>query len=152
MNPTVSVITPAHNAARFLDRTIASVRAQTFEDWEMCIVDDGSSDATPEIVEKLAREDARLRLIRRARAGGPAAARNEGMDRSRGSYVAFLDSDDLWRPEKLAIQLETLRRTGSTFSYTAYSLIDEEDRPLGRGISAPPRMTYPELLKNTIIG
>jgi teichuronic acid biosynthesis glycosyltransferase TuaG len=152
VRPEVTVITPAHDAARFLARTIESVRAQTFADWEMCVVDDGSSDATPEIVETIAREDPRVRLIRRPRAGGPAAARNEGIDRSRGRYVAFLDSDDLWRPEKLAIQLETMRRTGSTFTYTDYSLIDEQDRPLGRKILAPARMTYPELLKNTIIG
>jgi teichuronic acid biosynthesis glycosyltransferase TuaG len=152
MIPEVTVITPAHNASRFLPRTVASVRAQTFAEWEMCIVDDSSSDGTPELVESLAREDSRIVLIRRPRAGGPAAARNEGIDRARGRYVAFLDSDDLWRPEKLAIQHDFMRRTGSTFTYTGYSLIDEQDRPLGRTVRVPPRLTYRELLQNTIIG
>jgi teichuronic acid biosynthesis glycosyltransferase TuaG len=152
MSVEVSVITPAHNASRFLPRTVASVRAQTFVDWEMCIVDDGSSDGTAERVGELAREDPRIVLIRRPQAGGPAAARNEGIERSRGRYVAFLDSDDLWRPDKLAIQHEFMQRTGSTFSYTGYSLIDEQDHALGKTVRVPSRLTYRELLQNTIIG
>ncbi|HOE95301.1 MAG TPA: glycosyltransferase family 2 protein [Candidatus Sumerlaeota bacterium] len=103
--PLVSVITPAYNAAQFIAETIASVRTQSHDHWEMLITDDGSSDATVEIVERIAVEDPRVKLLRLARHTGLAAkARNHSMQMASGDYLAFLDADDVWEPRKLEQQ------------------------------------------------
>src|SRR5436190_22525970 len=103
--PLVSVITPAHDAARFLPETIRSVRAQTHENWEHLVIDDASRDATRAVVEAAAALDPRVRLLALDSNVGQAEARNTGLREARGRYVAFLDSDDLWTPEKLERQL-----------------------------------------------
>jgi glycosyltransferase involved in cell wall biosynthesis len=103
--PRVSVVTPAYNAAAFVRETIDYVRSQTFEDWELLVVDDGSTDNTAAIVEEYAKRDVRIRLLRQ-RNMGPSAARNRAMRAARGAFFAFLDSDDQWHPEFLASQLE----------------------------------------------
>ena len=150
--PTVSVITPAHDAARFLDETIRSVKAQTFTDWEMIIVDDDSRDETREIAGRWASSDPRIRLVRQSPKQGPGPARNRGLAEARGRYVAFLDSDDLWRSEKLEVQVAFMRETGAVFSFAGYSIIDERGKPSGRPVRAPDRVDYRFLLHNTIIG
>ena len=99
--PRVSVITPAYNAERFIREALDSVMAQTWRDFEVVVVDDGSTDSTREIVESC---DGPIRLIQQANAG-PSAARNHGVREARGELVAFVDSDDLWLPEKLAEQV-----------------------------------------------
>jgi glycosyltransferase involved in cell wall biosynthesis len=106
--PAVSVITPAFNAAAFIRETLDSVRAQSFADWELLVVDDGSVDETVEIVRTYRREDPRVHLLRQVNLG-PSAARNHGMREARGSFLTFLDSDDTWEPEFLASQLEVFR-------------------------------------------
>jgi teichuronic acid biosynthesis glycosyltransferase TuaG len=151
-NPVVSVITPAHNSARFLPETIRSVQAQTFTEWEMIVVDDLSTDETPAIVRQFAAHDARVRLLQMTSKGGAAGARNAGMDAARGRTIAFLDSDDLWLPEKLEVQLDFMRSTGAAFTFAEYRMIDEEGRILGHPIRAPKRIDYRGLLKNTVIG
>jgi teichuronic acid biosynthesis glycosyltransferase TuaG len=148
----VSVITPAHDASRFLDETIRSVIEQTFSGWEMIVVDDDSADGTREIVERWAESDPRIRLVRQSPQQGPGAARNRGLAEARGHYVAFLDSDDLWRPETLAVQVAFMQKTEAVFSFAAYSIIDERGNPTGRTVSAPERVDYRFLLHNTIIG
>jgi len=150
--PTVSIITPAFDATPFLEETIRSVQAQTFPDWEMIVVDDASRDGTAEIVGGCAASDPRIRLVRQTHRQGPAAARNRALAEARAPYVAFLDSDDLWRPEKLEVQLGFMRETGAVFSFASYSLIDESGAPLGRTVRAPDRVDYRFLLRNTIIG
>jgi glycosyl transferase family 2 len=106
--PAVSVITPAFNAAGFIRDTLDSIRAQTFDDWELLVIDDGSSDATVEIVEEYRERDRRIKLLRQENRG-PSAARNEGMRNASGTFVTFLDSDDTWEPEYLASQLDVFR-------------------------------------------
>lgn len=150
--PLVSVVTPAYNAARFLERTIESVRAQTFPDWEMLIVDDGSTDATREIVQRAASHDARVRPLATPGRQGPGGARNRGIEEARGRFLAFVDADDLWLPEKLERQLAFMRDRRSAFSFTGYSIIDENDQPIGRPVRVPARLDYRGLLANTIIG
>ena len=150
--PEVSVITPARDAARFLEETIRSVRAQTFPDWEMIIVDDDSTDGTSAIIEEWAASDPRIRGVRLSPGQGAAAARNRALEEMRGRYAAFLDSDDLWRPEKLEVQVGFMREAGAAFSFTSYSIIDELGVPVGRVVKAPERVTYRDLLRNTIIG
>ncbi|MBP62399.1 MAG: hypothetical protein CMJ62_12840 [Planctomycetaceae bacterium] len=117
MNPLVSVITPAYNAASYIGETIESVLSQTWPHWEMLIVDDGSSDETCDVVAGF--RDDRIQLHRISHSGLPAVARNAGLKRASGKYVAFLDADDVWLPEKLATQisyLESQPAVGMVFS------------------------------------
>jgi hypothetical protein len=107
------VITPAFNAAGFIRDTIESIRAQTFDDWELLVIDDGSTDATVEIVQEYMDRDGRIKLLRQANRG-PSSARNEGMRRAQGTFVTFLDSDDTWEPEYLESQLEVFRQYPDT--------------------------------------
>ncbi len=107
--PTVSVIIPAHNRAALLGDTLDSVRAQSFADWECVIVDDASSDDTPEVARMFMREDGRFRLVS-GRFGSASAARDAGAERATGALLSFLDSDDLMAPDKLAWQVDRLRR------------------------------------------
>jgi teichuronic acid biosynthesis glycosyltransferase TuaG len=148
----VSIVTPAHNAERFLAETIRSVQAQTYAHWEMWIVDDLSTDRTSTIVAEFAAADHRIRRLGLDKNHGPAAARNAGMDAARGRFVAFLDADDLWLPEKLARQLAFAEQTGAPFTFTSYHMIDEQGRALGRSVRVPESIDYRGLLKNTTIG
>lgn len=115
--PAVSVITPAYNAALFLAETIDSVRAQTFDDWELLIVDDGSTDATDDLLAEYQERDGRIRVLRQTNAG-PSAARNHGMREARGAFFAFLDSDDVWEPTYLERQLAVFREHPDTHLVT----------------------------------
>ena len=150
--PLVSIITPAHDAARFVLETIRSVQAQSHGHWEQIIIDDASRDDTREIVVEAARRDPRIRLLALDQNLGPARARNAGLEQARGRYIAFLDSDDLWLPEKLEIQLDLMRRQDAAFCFSAYSIIDEQGRPVGRPVRVPAHIDYRGLLRNTIIG
>jgi len=149
--PAVSIVTPAYNAARFVAETIASAQAQTMPDWEMIVVDDRSTDDTAAIVERIAAADPRVRLVRQPANAGPAEARNAALDHARARFVAFLDSDDLWLPEKLERQLAFMAETGCALSYTAYRRIDRDGGRTGALIRVPARLRYADLLKNTAI-
>jgi teichuronic acid biosynthesis glycosyltransferase TuaG len=149
--PLVSVITAAYNAEGFIAETIASVQAQSLSDWEMLIADDASSDRTAEIVSTIAAQDPRVRLIRLEQNGGVARARNAALEQARGRYIAFLDSDDLWLPEKLERQIAFMREHDAAVSYTAFRRINEDGSSPGRLVQVPTRLTYRQLLKNTAI-
>lgn len=149
--PTVSVVTPAHDAASTIAETIASVRAQTFDGWELLVVDDASRDATPAIVAELAARDPRIVLIRLPENAGPAAARNAALAQARGRYVCFLDADDLWLPDKLARQLAFMEREDCAISCTAYRRMSADGARVGNLIVPPKRLAYDDLLKNTAI-
>lgn len=147
----VSIVTPAYNGARFIKQTIDSVLAQTYANWEMVIVDDCSTDGTAELVERIGAADSRIRLIRQPKNGGPARARNAALQAARGRYVAFVDSDDLWLPQKLENQLRFMRERDSVFSFTGFRRIDESGAKVGQLRPIPAELSYPELLKNTAI-
>lgn len=149
--PLVSIITPAHNAERFIGETIRSVQAQTMGDWEMLVADDASPDGTRGVVEELALEDPRIRLVALAQNGGPARARNAALAQARGRYMAFLDSDDLWLPAKLERQLAFMAERDSAVSYTAFRRISADGGRIGRLIRVPKSLSYRQLLKNTAI-
>lgn len=129
----VSVIIPNYNSERYIADTLQSVLAQTHTDWELLIVDDCSNDGSVAIIERFQAEDTRIRLIRlNTPSGGPARPRNIGLDAARGDYVAFLDSDDVWHPQKLEIQLAALSGSGASFCSTAITRFQhtEEILPL----------------------
>ncbi|MGH7726474.1 MAG: glycosyltransferase family 2 protein [Candidatus Eiseniibacteriota bacterium] len=150
--PLVSVITPAHNSGRFLEETVRSVIAQSFGGWEMLIAENGSTDDTVAIAERLAREDSRIRLLELRGRAGPAGARNAALEVANGRYVAFLDADDLWLPEKLEAQLEFARSRSAAFTCTSFRRIDERGAPILSLVAPPSTIDYEFLLGHTVIG
>ncbi|WP_404429383.1 teichuronic acid biosynthesis protein TuaG [Sutcliffiella horikoshii] len=151
-SPSVSIITPSYNAEKFIQETINSVKGQTMTDWEMIIVDDCSSDRTRDILEENAAIDPRLKVIFLEENSGAAVARNTALKNARGNFIAFLDSDDLWKPEKLEKQIQYMKNNDFAFTFSAYELMDEESHMLQKVIKAPESIDYKGLLKNTIIG
>lgn len=149
---TVSVITPAYNASQHLPETIQSVQQQTFTDWEMIIVDDCSSDNTFEVACNCAKDDPRIKVLRHEKNAGVSAARNTALDFASGDYIAFLDSDDLWLPQKLEKQLTFMQENHYVLTYTAYQQFNTETKELGRSIKAPKKMTHNAIYGNTAIG
>ena len=135
--PLVSIITPVYNAARWLPETMACVRAQTLTDWEQILVDDGSTDNSVAIIEAAARCDARFRLLRTPHNSGPSAARNLALEAARGRFIAFLDADDLWLPEKLARSVDWMTRHDYAFIYHDYRHISHDGSRVGALIRAP---------------
>src|SRR5690625_1276491 len=150
--PLVSVITTAYNAARFICETMDSVRAQTYENWEMIIVDDQSSDNTVQLVKRYEQKDNRIRLVQLNQNSGSAIARNTAMDHANGRYIAFLDSDDRWLPKKLQKQLCFMQENDLAFTFTKYVRMHENGE-LTNGISkAPVKLSYDDLMKRCVIG
>jgi glycosyltransferase involved in cell wall biosynthesis len=122
--PLVSVVMPAFNAARFIEQTLESARCQTFQDFEVLVVDDGSTDDTAAVAQKFCETDARFQLLRRSH-NGLSATRNAGIERTRGEFIAFLDADDVWSPEKLECQMALFRADPRVnFSYTNFHFWD----------------------------
>ena len=149
--PLVSIVTPAWKAARYIGETIASVRAQTLVDWEHLVIDDCSPDDTTGVVARLAAQDPRLKLLRTPANGGPARARNVGLGAARGRYLCFLDADDLWRPEKLAAQIQALAQADAAVCYTGYRRMSFDLGKASGVIRVPRRLPYGRLRRTTAI-
>lgn len=147
----VSVVMPAYNAAATLQASMDSVFAQTHADVELLVIDDCSQDASWEIIRDAAAREPGVVPIRMAKNGGVAAARNAGIEAATGTHIAFLDSDDRWRPEKLATQLAHMATTGTAISYAAYRRFDEADNTLSV-VVPPPEADYAAMLKSNRIG
>ncbi len=139
MNNLVSIITPSYNTARYIAETINSVLRQTYSNWEMIIVDDCSTDNTDEIVKPYL-SDKRIRYLKNEKNSGAAVSRNKALREARGKWVAFLDSDDLWFPNKLEKQIHFMESNSCFFSYTNYSEIDELSNSLGVLWTGPSRI------------
>lgn len=149
--PLVSVVMPAYNAERFIEEAILSVVHQTVTDWELIVVDDCSQDTTCAIVERLAAQDSRIVLIRLERNLGVAEARNRGFARCRGSYIALLDSDDVWHSNKLACQIALARDTKAEILYCSYRIIDERSRKICEDFIVPVTTNFEEFLTRAVI-
>jgi len=139
-NDLVSIITPTYNCARFIEETIRSVQAQTYTHWELIISDDCSTDNTREVIAPYLATDSRIKYICNEQNSGAAVTRNNALRQARGRWIAFLDSDDLWLPEKLERQIDFMERNSYHFSYTAYSEIDESSNVVGRMVYGPQRI------------
>lgn len=148
----VSIITASYNCATFLPKTVESVLSQTYSDWEMIIVDDCSSDRSAEIAKFFAQKDSRIRLIQLNENSGSAVARNKAIEVARGRYIAFLDSDDLWLPQKLEKQIAFMQNNGHAITYAGYERIDERGESLGQTVKPPLKITYNDMLKKSHIG
>ncbi len=149
----VSIIVPAFNAAATVAATLRSVCGQTHENLEIIVVDDGSTDETAEIVAAIAANDPRVRLVRQTNRG-LVSARNAGIEAARGKFIAPVDADDLWHPEKIEAQLAAMRSADAGMAYCWYWSIDVEGRLVAGAYTAvePEGDVYSELLLNSFIG
>jgi teichuronic acid biosynthesis glycosyltransferase TuaG len=150
-NNLVSIITPAYRTKDFIAETIESVISQTYQDWELLISDDCSPDNLAEVVKKYTAKEPRVKYFKMEQNGGPANARNLSLSNANGRYVAFLDSDDLWHPEKLEKQINFMQKHNYTFSYTAYQRIKMNGEKFPFINKIPEKIDYKMLLKNTAI-
>ena len=152
MNNLVSVITPSYNSSKFIDECINSVISQSYTNWELLIVDDCSDDNSKELLLNLEKRDERIKLTFLDNNIGAAHARNVAIQKAKGKYIAFLDSDDSWDSKKLDKQISFMVQNDIAFSFTSYQSISENGLDIISVIEAPYKMTYNNYLKNTIIG
>lgn len=150
--PTVSVIMPAYNAERFIEEAIRSVMAQTVTDWELLVLDDGSTDSTADIVTQLVAEDARIRYLPNEHNMGVARTRNRGFDLCNGKYVALIDSDDVWLPDKLARQITCLEENKADIVCCSYAIVDLDGKPVKPDYIVPEWIDLDCLLQENVIG
>jgi teichuronic acid biosynthesis glycosyltransferase TuaG len=150
--PLVSIITPSYNSAKFILETIQSVQNQTYQNWEMIIVDDCSSDETVSIIDRIANNDGRIQLFKLSKNSGTGMARNTALDKATGKFIAFLDADDLWKPEKLDKQLDFMKANNLPFTFSFYECINEAGKPLNRRIEAPLDLSYTRLFFCNYVG
>lgn len=146
----VSIITPTYNCAKFIGATIESVLNQTYQNFEMIIVDDASKDNTEEVVKSF--KDKRIKYIRLSKNSGPAVARNRAMEEARGKYMAFLDSDDLWKREKLEKQINFIKKNKYKIICSDYEQIDEEGNKLNKIIPCKKKVNYNGILLSCPVG
>jgi len=150
-NNLVSIITPSYKSVKFIKETIDSVLVQTYTNWEMIIVDDCSPDNSNEIIENYILKDSRIKFIKLEKNSGPAVARNRAIEEACGRYIAFLDADDLWMPQKLEKQIAFMNKQKCALSYTSYYVISEENKDLGL-FTTKKQISYSDLLKTNSIG
>ena len=147
--PLVSVIMPAYNAEAFIDEAISSVLSQTMEDWELIVIDDCSSDGSYDIARKYS--DQRICVLQNDANCGVAKTRNVGIARAKGKYIAFLDSDDVWYPEKLRSQLEKIEKENAQLCYCSYAIIDEYGNKAKSDYLVSEQTVFEDLLKENCI-
>ena len=148
----ISIITPLYNAEKYIAQTISSVQKQTYPHWEMLIIDDRSQDKSLQIAETFAVKDPRIKIIKLAKNKGTAHARNIGAQEAQGNYIAFLDADDLWHPDKMERQLDFMKQNDCAVSFTSYLQIDERGRSLKKRIVALPELSYNKQHHNNYVG
>lgn len=148
---TVSVIMPAYNATAYIEEAIRSVMKQTFSHWELIVIDDASTDDTCAAVQRLMAEDSRIRLVQNPTNMGVARTRNHGFEICRGEYVALLDCDDIWCPNKLEAQLALAAESGADILYCSYGIVDEHGIPRSEDFIVPQTITYHEMLSCSVI-
>lgn len=151
MKEKVSVLTPSYNSEKYIAETIASVQNQTYTNWEMIIVDDCSTDSTCNIVEEIANADPRVKLFRQDSNQGAGAARTIALKNATGRFVAYLDSDDIWLPEKLERQLNFMIEKRCAFSCTSYEVIDDAGNRLNKDIHMLSQVDYVGFLTNNLL-
>ena len=148
-NPLVSIIIPVYNVEKYIEETVRSVIGQTYLNWELILIDDGSSDQTYQILQDFT--DERIKIYQNDKNRGPSYTRNRGLSLAKGEYIAFLDSDDLWEKEKLSKQLNFMQKNHHSFTFTSYKLVDEQGQDIHRVVHVPEKVNYQELLCNTVI-
>lgn len=151
-NKLVSIITPMYNSEKFIEGTINSVLSQTYQEWEMLIIDDCSTDNCPNIVKSYMQDEDRIKYIRTESNQGVSHARNVALENAAGQFIAFLDSDDQWESSKLEKQIAFMIQNDSVITFTAYELMDENTSRLNKLIRVPKSVDYKKLLKGNVMG
>ena len=152
MKPLVSIIMPCYNAEHLINQSIDSVLAQTYDNWELLITDDSSTDNSVEVIERYCEKDPRINLLVSKQNQGIAKTRNLSIESAKGRFIAFLDNDDLWMPDKLEKQVNFMLEKGYAFTYTSYELIDNDGASMNKVILTQGVMNYGRYSRNTIIG
>ncbi len=155
MEEMVSIIVPVYRAQAYIAETIAMVRKQTYHNWELILVDDASPDDSAKLIQNMidekSAETERIRLIRKEKNEGAAKARNTGIALAQGRYIAFLDADDIWFPDKLEKELAFMKQKHAGFAFTAYEFGDENAKGTGKTVTVPEQLTYRKALSRTVI-
>jgi teichuronic acid biosynthesis glycosyltransferase TuaG len=152
MTELVSIITPTYNAEKYIRETLQSVLNQSYQNWEMILADDASKDNTVAIIEEFGLKDSRIKLFKLPENRGNGFARNAALEKASGKYIAYLDADDLWFPEKLEKQIQFLKTNNLHFTFSFYDSIDEEGNNLNRRVESPNPLTYKELFFCNYVG
>ena len=148
----VSIITPAYNCEKYISETIDSVLAQTYSNWEMLIVNDKSTDNTEKIINAYSQRDTRIKVINLIENSGAAVARNKALEKAKGRFIAFLDSDDKWKVDKLTKQIKYMTENNYGFTFTEYEYIKDDNNTEDKRFIVPHSLNYSQALKNTVIG
>lgn len=151
MSTLVSIITPTYNSANFIAETVRSVQNQTHQNWEMIIIDDGSSDDTVAMVRALSRNEQRIKFFPLDNNVGPAKARNTGIENATGKYMTFLDADDIWFPDFIENSITTIQKTGIPFVFSSYRRSNENLEFVYSDFIVPEKVTYSDILKSNSI-
>ncbi|MBR3610309.1 MAG: glycosyltransferase [Oscillospiraceae bacterium] len=147
----VSVIMPAYNMEKYIEEAVRSVIAQTYEDWELLIIDDGSIDDTVKIAEEIAKEDNRIYVLKNEKNMGVAYTRNRGLDSCKGDLAALLDSDDYWDPKFLEKSVELENKTNADFVYCSYGIVNEQGGKICNDFIVPKRTCFEDFLVKSVI-
>ncbi|MCR4647610.1 MAG: glycosyltransferase family 2 protein [Lachnospiraceae bacterium] len=147
----VSVVIPVHNAEKYINDTVNSVLNQTYDAWELILVENASDDSTVRILEEIKKRDPRIRIMDLKDAVGAAAARNMGVSAATGRYIAFLDADDIWHPEKLEKEVAFINEKEAAFVFTGYEFANEKAKPSGKIVKVPESLSHIQAMKNTTI-
>lgn len=149
-NDKISIVTPMYNGAKFVEQTIISVLKQTYKNWEMIVVDDGSKDNSPDIVNSYILKDERIKLLRQENTGS-SAARNNALRHAQGRYICFLDADDIWEDTFLEEQLAFIKEKKAGIVFASYRRVNEDGVDILRPFIVPDRVNYSKLLKSCSI-
>lgn len=147
----ISIIMAAYNAEKTIEQAINSVLSQTYTNFELLVVNDCSKDGTVELVKKIAAKDGRVHLISNVKNSGVSYTRKHGLEEAKGSWIAILDSDDAWAPEKLEKQIDLQRRNHADLLFTGSAFMDSEGHPIDWYLHAPAEVTYRQLLKQNVL-
>lgn len=147
----VSIIMPAYNCEKYVVEAIESVINQTYSNFELLVIDDGSKDSTLKIINGFAEKDNRIKALQNEKNSGVSATRNRGISIAEGNWIAFLDSDDIWEVEKLEKQMNHAKDNNADFIFTGASYIDEEGRPYSGIFEVPEKVSYRKLLRHNVI-
>lgn len=148
-NDLISIIVPIYNAEKFIRDTIETVLKQTYENWELLLVNDCSTDKSIELAKKFASE--KIKIYNMKKNSGAALTRNKGIELAKGKYICFLDADDLWDKRKLEKQITFIKQKDCAFTFTGYQFADENGKANGAKVYVPEKITYKQALKNTTI-
>lgn len=149
--PVVSIVMPAYNCSAYIEEAILSVMGQTFAEWELLVIDDCSTDDTFDVAKRVAQTDPRIQVQHNDVNVGVAVTRNEGITLCKGQYIAFMDSDDTWYPQKLEKQLQLIKKHKAQLCYSSYAIVDTQGQKVKADYLVPEQIDYEGLLRENVV-